>query len=240
VQTMAGRFAAKLPRDPGMELRVLRLAVIGLPASLLLGALGSAAPGVGTVLPLGVLVVQALVVVYVRRLPRMIISGVVGGGVAGLIALGGGSRLAMRVVALLGGRRELTIDGTAFLLIGGTVMGAIIGISIALALRLWPSSGRNIGLTIGTLLFGLMLVDGEARTEILHEGPGVWLNAPMFLGFFLGYGAMSAPLVERIERKVPRWTPRFARPAGRLVPPPSWLRLSSRHPAARVNGRMER
>lgn len=217
MQTWAGRLAAKLPHDQGKERLVLRLAVLGMPVGMLAGALGSAFPGVGALFAAGILAVEVLVVIYVRRLPRLLISGTLGGGVAGFIALGGGSRLAMRVVALLGGRREVTVDGTVFLLIAGTMLGAVIGVSIAAALRVWPHSGRTIGLLVAATLFGLLISDGEAFDELLHDGPGGWLNFPMFAAFLLAYGWLAPRLVRWIEGRLPHWTPRFARPAPPVV-----------------------
>ncbi len=141
--------------------------------------------------------------IHVRRVPRLVLSGLVGGGVAGLVALGAGLRLAMRVVSLTGGRREVSADGTMFLLIAGAMLGAIIGLTLAGVLRLWRGRGWVIG-TILMVFFGsLLLVGSDTRSELQHEGFGIWLNLPMFLGAFLLYGVLAVRSIRWVEARLP-------------------------------------
>ncbi len=205
MRTMGSRIADRLPQNKARETRVLRIAIVASPAALIAGAVGL--PGLRIVLPIGTLALWVLVLAYVRRLPRLLLSGLIGGGVAGLVALGAGSRLAMRLVSLLGARREMTIEGTSFLLLMGLIFGAMVGVSIAAALRAWPGARRTIGTIVGLALFAGITLDSVAFNELMHDGAGGWVNFPLFLAFPMAYGWAATRLIERVERRVPRWTP---------------------------------
>ncbi len=194
---------------PSRQQRILRAGFILMPVSIPLGAIGVPLFEVLSVTAQVAFVVLALI--FVRRLPRLVISGALGGGLVGLFVLGGGLRLAMRIVALLGARREVTVGGTLFLLVGGAMAGAILGISIAAAHRAWDAPGRVPGLVIGFALYGMMLLSPEAFEELLHDGAGGWVNFPLFLIPILGYGLAANWLIRRIERRLPRWTVRLPR-----------------------------
>jgi hypothetical protein len=202
---MGSRIADRLPQNKARETRVLRIAIVASPAALIAGAVGL--PWLRIVLPIGTLALWVLVLAYVRRLPRLLLSGLIGGGVAGLVALGAGSRLAMRLVSLLGARREMTIEGTSFLLLMGLIFGAMVGVSIAAALRAWPGARRTIGTIVGLALFAGITLDSVAFNELMHDGAGGWVNFPLFLAFPMAYGWAATRLIERVERRVPRWTP---------------------------------
>jgi hypothetical protein len=204
VTTLVRAIDARLPRDEGKERRMLQAALAFTVLSPVAAAgLGSDMPVLGVVIPILVLAADLLVVIYVRRLPRLLISGFVGGGLAGLIALGAGSRLAMRIVSLTGGRREVSIEGTMFLLIAGAMFGAFIGLTLAAALRVWPRSRRSIALVAGSLLAIGLTLDSEAFDELLHEGIGGWLNFPMFLALPFLYGLFAVRTISGVERKLP-------------------------------------
>lgn len=133
---------------------------------------------------------------------RNVFYGALGGVVAGLLVLGPGLRLAMRVVAILDPtrRNEFTIGGTMFIIIGiGAIFGGIFGVVGNLARRGLGISLRGAGL-VPALLVGLMIgLDSELRSEIIELGAGLWVNAPMFATVALGYGAMWALVVGRLE-----------------------------------------
>lgn len=197
-------IAERLPRNREKERYALIAALASLPASVVVASVFDGAPlllALATIMQLGA---AAFVLVYVRRLPRLILSGLVGGGLAGVVILGAGSRLAMRIVALLGGRREVSLGGTMFLLIAGLVFGAFVGVAVSAALRAWPSSGRTIGLGLGVLLAAGLVLDSEVFTELVHEGAGGWINFPMFLALPFGYAILTARWTRSIERRIPR------------------------------------
>ena len=199
------RARSRLPRNPDAERRVLIAALVAFPITAIIAATGATAgfSVFSVITPIAALAMELLVVVYVRRLPRLVISGLVGGGLAGVVALGAGSRLAMRIVSLTGGRREMTIEGTMFLLIFGAMVGAVIGISIAAALRVWPEAGRFIAITVGSVISAGLILDSEAFEELMHEGAGGWLNFPMFVAFPIAYGFLAVRSVAAVERRIP-------------------------------------
>jgi hypothetical protein len=142
---------------------------------------------------------------------RSVFYGAVGGVVAGLLVLGPGLRLAMRVVAILDPtrRNEFTIGGTMFIIIGiGAIFGGIFGAIGGLARRGLGSSLRVAGL-VPALLVGLLIgLDSELRSEIIELGAGPWFNAPMFAAVALGYGALWSVVVSRLESRSLRKKPR--------------------------------
>lgn len=201
--TLRQNIVARLPRDERKERRILKIALAVPPMAVGIGVAGGVVPGIGVVVLLTLLVIDVLVLIYVRHLPRLIISGLVGGGLAGFVVLGAGSRLAMRFVSLTGGRREVTVEGTMFLLIAGTVFGAMVGIAIASALRVWPRRRRQVALVVGVVLALGLTLDSEAFAELLHEGAGGWLNFPMFEALPFLYAAAAVRLISRVEGNLP-------------------------------------
>ncbi len=135
---------------------------------------------------------------------RIIFQGAVGGVVAGLLVLGPGLRLAMRVVAILDPVRspEFSFGGTMFIIVGiGAIFGGIFGLFGNVARRGFGIPLRFAGI-VPALLVALMIgVDTELRREIIELGAGLWVNAPMFATVALGYGAMWALVVGRLEAR---------------------------------------
>ncbi len=159
--------------------------------------------------PIAALAVIALGVVLGWRLvPRFFLTLVAAGfagAVAGATIIGGGFRIAMRVVALLEPSRvpEFTIEGTLFIVIMiGGIFGGILGIVASFARR-----GFGVGRIGGTLVaaglvMGLILIDSETRGELFELGIGGWLNIPMFGLIALGYGYASQWIFDRAEPEV--------------------------------------
>jgi hypothetical protein len=135
--------------------------------------------------------------------PRLL-HGAVGGVVAGLLVLGPGLRLAMRVVAVLDPVRppEFTIDGTLFILLGvGVIFGGILGIIGNIARRGLGIPARASGLTPALLVMVIIALDTELRSEIVELGAGPWVNIPMFAAVALAYGATWTRVVTRLEKR---------------------------------------
>jgi hypothetical protein len=169
------------------------VAAIPLAASGLLGSVGSMAVvliGVGA----GWLLVPSFW--------RSALHGAIGGVVAGLLVLGPGLRIAMRVVAILDPVRspEFTIGGTMFIIIGvGVIMGGIFGVIGNIARRGFGIPSRVAALVPSLLVMLLIGLDTELRSEIVELGAGPWLNIPMFGAVAVGYGALWARVVTRLE-----------------------------------------
>lgn len=133
-------------------------------------------------------------------------------GLSGLVAIGIGSRVAMRVVALTSGRigtgvrpesgavpGTFTLDGTAFLVLAGTFLGIAIGLVVLGGMGRWlPEDGRARWLTTASLaavLPALALLD-PANVDFRLFGPA-WLAIGLFTALPLGFGALLASLGPR-------------------------------------------
>ena len=135
---------------------------------------------------------------------RSLLTGAIGGVVAGLLVLGPGLRIAMRVVAMLDPVRspEFTVGGTMFIIVGvGVMMGGIFGVIGNIARVGFNIPSRGAGLVPAVLVMLMIGLDSELRSEIVELGAGPWLNIPMFGAVAVGYGALWTRVVTRLERK---------------------------------------
>ena len=134
------------------------------------------------------------------------------GGISGLLALGIGTRLSMRLVALSSGTigmgvrpesgavpGEITADGTMFLLLAGTGIGAVLAVIIGVGLVRWlPREGRRRTAAVWALaswIPALGLIDPNNEDFALF-GP-TWFALLLFASCALGYGALLAVGVRR-------------------------------------------
>lgn len=142
--------------------------------------------------------------------------GVAAGFVAGFVAGGVGSRLAMKLVALVAGpdaRGRTTENGntigvfssdTIFLLIMGASIGTLGGL-LYMALRLWLArAGRWRGLAFGAVLLALggALIIEEPNFDFTRFGIPV-LNVALFAALYLVFGIIVAPLADWLDRRSP-------------------------------------
>jgi hypothetical protein len=135
---------------------------------------------------------------------RSSLYGAIGGVMAGLLVLGPGLRIAMRLVAIIDPVRspEFTVGGTMFIIIGvGGVMGAIFGVIGNIVRGGFNIPSRGAGLVPAVLVMLMLGLDSELRSEIVELGAGPWLNIPMFGAVAIGYGALWTRVVTRLERK---------------------------------------
>lgn len=135
---------------------------------------------------------------------------VVGAG-SGLIALGAGSRAAMRLAALSSGQigsgvrpesgavpGELTVGGTMFLLVSGTFVGMVIAVFVAMLLARWlPSDGwqRTAVVAAASGLVPMLFLVDPGNRDFARFGPQ-WFVVPLFLACAAGFGM----LVGRLSR----------------------------------------
>ena len=153
---------------------------------------------------------------YLLRLSKPVASSIAPGFIAGLIAGGVGSRIAMRVMAVTSNASvqgiktdfgatvgEITPDGTLFLLLAGCVIG-ILGGLIFLAVGRWlPGKGWLRGLLFGGLLlavFGRLIIDPENRDFVFLDPAALAIG--MFGGIFMGYGLLFMILHEWIGHRI--------------------------------------
>lgn len=148
---------------------------------------------------------------------RTVAVSVFAGFLCGMVALGIGSRLAMRVVALLAGDADLgketdagftvgdiTVGGTLFLAFLGGAAGTFGGMLYAATRRRLAWSGRWCGLAFGGLalgIFGSPLIEGS-NPDFAEFGMPI-VNIAMFAVLFVFFGILIAPVYDNLQRAVP-------------------------------------
>lgn len=167
-----------------------------IPVGLLGLLVGPAAVRVG-----GALLTFGALLAGARRISgfwRKVGAGMGSGALAGLVLLGPGLRLAMRVVAITDPalRPEFTLEGTMFIVVfAGALMGAIFGPSIALVAGLTgPRALGGIFAGVGLVAFSL---SPDLREELFQLGAGAWMNLPIFGSVFFGYAILTAAFLRR-------------------------------------------
>jgi hypothetical protein len=139
---------------------------------------------------------------------------VMAGALSGLVVGGVGSRVAMRVTALMTADAlhgtlteadavvgQFTIEGSAFLLFFATLIGAGGGI-VAWLVRPWLGGGRWVGLRFGVLCLaigGTSVVTASNFDFRRFGSPTV--NVAMYVTLFITYGVVAAAGWERLRRR---------------------------------------
>ena len=141
-------------------------------------------------------------------------TGVAAGFLAGLVAGGGGSRLAMRITAITAGSElqgalteaearvgEFTVGGSLFLILFGGGIGVIGGL-MYIGLRPWiADAGRWRGLLFGIVVlatFGWTIIEGDNPDFPLFGS--ALLNVSMFVAIFIAYGLLLVWLFDLLGR----------------------------------------
>ena len=157
-----------------------------------------------------------------RRYLWYLTLAVTAGCAAGLVMIGGGGRLAMRLLAATAGDAaqgrvteaeeivgQISLDGTlGFIIFIGLLGGLITGTLYVLVAR-WLPRGRWGGVVFG----GLLLILGATRFDPLRPenrdfdivGPG-WLSVAVFIALGLGHGMLVAAIAGRYSRALPLWS----------------------------------
>lgn len=140
---------------------------------------------------------------------KTVALGAAGGVVAGLMILGPGWRLVMRMVAVWDPSMtpDFTVEGTVLIIILmlGTLGGGVFGVVGNLAkkgLRIRTIS--RAGFTTGLLLPGLFLTDEGLRGELSDLGGGLWVNLAMFGTVAVLYGIAAMYIADRLEARFTR------------------------------------
>ncbi|HUP17874.1 MAG TPA: hypothetical protein VM848_17730 [Acidimicrobiia bacterium] len=181
--------------------------LLGLAVASVLATTPIVGPGAGVL----VLVGAGLAWWLVPRFWSGVLYGAIGGVVSGLLILGPGLRLAMRVVALIDPLRspEFTMEGTMFIVIFvGGFFGSIFGIAGNLARRgLELRSIMASAIVPAVAVLAVLLTTEELRMELFDLGAGARMNIPMFgmVSLLYGVGAMATAmrLQERRASKPP-------------------------------------
>lgn len=182
------------------EQRMAVIVGVTIPASLLVAALA------GWV---GLVIVGVVLILMWRLSPglwRIFGIGLLGGAIAGVLILGPGFRLAMRVVAIVDVRRvEFSVAGTMFIIVLlGVIVGGIGGVFSAMLRKGLGWSSLVMSLLMTVVLVALLVIDTGLRDELVTLGAGPWLNIPMFAAVCFGYSLFANRLIDRFERKKSR------------------------------------
>ena len=167
-------------------------------------------------------------------LARSISVATLAGFVAGVIAGGLGSRLAMRISAVAAGSEmqgriteagnvvgEISFTGTLILLSAAGFFGIYGGLLYYVALRSWipgsvPLKGLGFGLLL-LLLTGYVVIDG--RNFDFHRFGPAPLNIAMFALILIFFGLLLVALAERLDLWLSILSFRWIRvPANTMVP----------------------
>jgi len=121
-----------------------------------------------------------------RRLGTALLAG----AVVGLVILGVGGRIAMRVIAIVAGQAPgFSVGGTLAVVLLGGMWGAPGGPIVLALRRVIPRSAVLRGVVLGAMGFGVaMLTVGRALSGPV-TGPGVWpIAVALCAALFLAYG----------------------------------------------------
>jgi hypothetical protein len=145
------------------------------------------------------------------------LRGAAAGAIAGVLILGPGLRIAMRVVAIVDPvrRPEFTIEGTMFILVGiGVIFGGLFGAVTAPIQDAFDMDWRMAAVLPAALVMALILSADDLRAELFELGAGGWMNLPVFAGVALAYGLVATRIIHRL-------TTRRREPASALIDLPA-------------------
>lgn len=128
---------------------------------------------------------------------RRILRGFLAGIASGILFLGMGGRLVMRLLALIAHRpTHFGIQATLGILLIGAIMGSVGGLGYALVLRRASTAPLLKGALYGTFLFAVLIpLQPIAIQEEIEGLRGHLVVAGLlFWAAFLGYGVMLAAL----------------------------------------------
>lgn len=179
-----------------------RLSAFGVVVALLLAMEDMLSPAIA--LPLLVLTV-GLAWRFTDGFWKTVAFGVVGGAIAGILIMGPGFRIAMRVVAIMDPTQtpEFSVGGTLFVIVGiGGIMGGVLGIAGNLIRKVVPITSVVLaGVVLAGTEMAMLLLEADLRAEFFELGAGPWVNISMFGVIALGYGIAAMVIAESIERK---------------------------------------
>lgn len=126
---------------------------------------------------------------------RRLLAAAIAGLICGIVVLGLGGRVMMRIVALAGHRPvHFGAGATAGIVIIGGVLGLIGGLGFGLLQRALPGRAAVKGLLYGTLFFVVVvpLQPAPIQAEIT-DLRSIWsIVIPLFWALFLAFGVVVA------------------------------------------------
>jgi hypothetical protein len=136
---------------------------------------------------------------WLRRDVRALIAGLV----SGFLVLGLGGRLAMTLVALLGGTRpRFSFAGSLEVVLLGTLYGVLGGVVLAVIRRRWPRVALRGGLALGALLCGIAWLTSVVGRQTASASP---VAVPVLVGVSVAifglYGGAAVWLAALHDRR---------------------------------------
>ena len=173
------------------------IAAVGIPVSLVVAA---DSPPVGFVVLLGLVAAGTFSIPNFGWLMR---AGVFGGAAAGLLVLGPGLQVVMRIVAIMDPIRqpEFSAGETGFIVLSAGFMGLVFGAGIALIRDAFQVSGVVVALLAAAGGMTVFLAGAELRGELFGLGAGAWVNIPMFAVAWGLYGLAAVSTIGRFGRR---------------------------------------
>ena len=158
--------------------------------------------------PLSLAVIAATAGVAWRYVPgfwRTVLNGAASGAIAGLVLLGPGLRIAMRIVAIVDPIEtpEFTFGGTFFIIVGiGGMVGGSLGVVGNLLRRVVGFRSAAVsGAILSVIFIGSLVADPDLREESVELGAGPWVNIPMFGLVALAYAITAMRLASRRDEQ---------------------------------------
>ena len=154
-----------------------------------------------------------------RRFAWYAALGLAGGVIAGILVIGAGGRLAMRLLAITAGDGaqgriteadeivgRISVDGTIGFILFNGIFGGIVFSGPYLILRRFLPPGRLGGVAYG---LGLLVVLGTTLDPLRRDnpdfdivGPG-WLAVVVFSALAIAFGVTLAAVMARLSRWLP-------------------------------------
>lgn len=170
--------------------RAATIAATSIPAAIFVGDAVLGPVGAVAILGMGV----AIGWKHVPGFWRQALRAALGGGLAGLLVLGPGYRLAMRVVAILDADStpEFSVEGTIFIIVGvGAMFGGIVTLWVTLLTRAWDASRRTAATVLVLVTMASLFADSETLRELTELGAGPLVNVPMFVAVTVGWALLA-------------------------------------------------
>ncbi len=154
----------------------------------------------------------------IQHMVRQTAIGAIAGLLVGMLVLGGGGRLFMRISAMLSDPQqqgmmtengnavgEITLDGTlALIIFVGALFGLIAGIAV-MAVRPWlPATGPLRYLLTGVIGFavaGPIVLEGGDNADYQRFGI-LGLNVCLFTTLPFLFGVAVMPVIDRLDRRI--------------------------------------
>ena len=139
-----------------------------------------------------------------RNRIKLMIAGLIAGIMVGIVVLGLGGRLLMRLIALIGGLTPgISLGGTLEVVAFGGITGGFAGITYGFIHAILPKNSWLKGIAFGLLIYGFLLLIPFDSKMVANGFPQLKLLIYILFGALcLLYGLLVIPAIHRTERKL--------------------------------------